>query len=165
MRWKVTNSKIRNKAVVENYRNLSFIDRAFRMNKTDLAIRPIYHRLFNSIEAHVCICFTAYTILLELERTLLKAVDKKNKKPGITIYRAKFLAESLYNIESTERRDPSCSAQTTMRRSRSYWMLSVENTKPRFGSPRCGKQEKNGGGDEIVQVILLTLQQKYNQKE
>ena len=95
----VTNSKIRNKAVVENYRNLSFIERAFRMNKTDLAIRPIYHRLFNRIEAHVCICFTAYTVLLELERTLAKTADKKNKKPGITIYRAKFLAESLYNIE------------------------------------------------------------------
>lgn len=37
------------------------------------------------------ICFTAYTVLLELERTLAKTADKKNKKPGITIYRAKFL--------------------------------------------------------------------------
>ena len=95
----VTNSKIEDKEIVENYRNLAFIERAFRMNKTDLAIRPIYHRLFNRIEAHVCICFTAYTILLELERTLAKTADKKNKKPGITIYRAKFLAESLYEIE------------------------------------------------------------------
>ncbi len=95
----VTNSKITDKEIVENYRNLSFIERAFRMNKTDLAIRPIYHRLFNRIEAHVCICFTAYTILLELERTLAKTADRKNKKPGITIYRAKFLAESLYEIE------------------------------------------------------------------
>ena len=95
----VTNSKIEDKEIVENYRNLAFIERAFRMNKTDLAIRPIYHRLFNRIEAHVCICFTAYTILLELERTLAKTADKKNKNPGITIYRAKFLAESLYEIE------------------------------------------------------------------
>ena len=95
----VTNSKIKDKEIVENYRNLSFIERAFRMNKADLAIRPIYHRLFNRIEAHVCICFTAYTILLELERTLAKTADRKNKKPGITIYRAKFLAESLYEIE------------------------------------------------------------------
>ena len=95
----VTNSKIKDEEVAENYRNLHFIERAFRMNKTDLAIRPIYHRLFNRIEAHVCICFTAYTILLELERTLAKTADRKNKKPGITIYRAKFLAESLYEIE------------------------------------------------------------------
>ena len=95
----VTNSKIKDKDIVENYRNLSFIERAFRMNKTDLAIRPIYHRLFNRIEAHVCICFTEYTILLELERTLAKTADKKNNKADITIYRAKFLAESLYEIE------------------------------------------------------------------
>ena len=95
----VTNSNIKDEEVAENYRNLHFIERAFRMNKTDLAIRPIYHRLFNRIEAHVCICFTAYTVLLELERTLRKTADKKNKKPGITIYRAKFLAESLYEIE------------------------------------------------------------------
>ena len=94
-----TNSEFKDSEIVENYRNLHFIERAFRMNKTDLAIRPIYHRLFNRIEAHVCICFTAYTILLELERALKKTADKRNKKPGITIYRAKFLAESLYEIE------------------------------------------------------------------
>ncbi len=95
----VTNSSIPDGDVIENYRNLHFIERAFRMNKTDLSIRPIYHRLFNRIEAHVCICFTAYTILLELERILKKTEDEKNRIPGITIYRAKFLAESLYEIQ------------------------------------------------------------------
>lgn len=95
----VTNSKISDREVIENYRNLHFIERAFRMNKTDLAVRPIYHRLFNRIEAHVCICFTAYTILLELDRLLKRTEDKRNKKDEITIYRAKFLAESLYEIE------------------------------------------------------------------
>jgi transposase len=95
----VTNSNISDGEVIENYRNLHFIERAFRMNKTDLAVRPIYHRLFNRIEAHVCICFTAYTILLELERTLKRIESKKDKKNEITIYRAKFLAESLYEIE------------------------------------------------------------------
>ena len=95
----VTNSKISDKSIIDNYRNLHFIERAFRMNKTDLAIRPIYHRLFNRIEAHVCICFTAYTVMLELERLLDKTRDKKKKDSGITIYRAKFLAESLYEIE------------------------------------------------------------------
>lgn len=46
------------------------IERAFRFCKTDLDIRPMYHRLFNRIEAYVCICFVAYTIMLELERIL-----------------------------------------------------------------------------------------------
>ena len=47
-----------------------YIERAFRLSKTDLKVRPIYHRLRNRIEGHICICFTAYTILLELERIL-----------------------------------------------------------------------------------------------
>ena len=95
----VTNSNVKDREIVENYRHLHYIERAFRMNKTDLAIRPIYHRLFNRIEAHVCICFTAYTVLLELERALKKTADKRSQKDSITIYRAKFLAESLYEIE------------------------------------------------------------------
>ena len=53
----------------------------------------MYHRLFNRIEAHVCICFVAYTIMLELER-LLKAA-----KSGISLDRACFLAEKIYQID------------------------------------------------------------------
>lgn len=69
-----------------------FIERAFRMNKTDLEVRPIYHRLHNRIQGHICICFTAYTIMLELERTL-----KKNKS-GITLLQAQELAFNMYQI-------------------------------------------------------------------
>ena len=65
------------------------IERAFRFNKTDLDIRPMYHRLFNRIEAHVCICFIAYTIMLELERLL------KDAKSLITLDRARFLTEKI----------------------------------------------------------------------
>ena len=79
--------------IVENYTHLAMIERAFRMNKTDLDIRPVYHRLYNRIEAHVCICFTAYTIMLELERML------KIAKSKITLDRARFLAESIYAID------------------------------------------------------------------
>ncbi|HOK36894.1 MAG TPA: hypothetical protein PLR72_06550, partial [Paludibacteraceae bacterium] len=44
------------------------IEKAFRISKTDLRIRPIYHRIRNRIEARICIAFTAYCILKELER-------------------------------------------------------------------------------------------------
>lgn len=66
---------------------------AFRFCKTDLDIRPMYHRLFNRIEAHVCICFVAYTIILKLER-ILKAAESK-----ISLERARFLAEKIYQID------------------------------------------------------------------
>jgi transposase len=48
----VTNTKLDNE-VMENYKNLWHIEKAFRMSKTDLRIRPIYHRLRNRIEAHI----------------------------------------------------------------------------------------------------------------
>lgn len=88
----VTNTNKSKEEVVESYKNLWFIERAFRMNKTDLAVRPIYHRLKNRIEGHICICFTAYTIMLELERIL-----KKNKS-SITLQRAQELTYNMYQI-------------------------------------------------------------------
>ncbi|MDQ2719200.1 MAG: IS1634 family transposase [Bacteroidota bacterium] len=53
----ITNTKISDKQVIENYKNLWHIEKAFRMSKTDLRIRPIYHRIRHRIEAHICIAF------------------------------------------------------------------------------------------------------------
>ena len=91
----VTNTTLTAKEVIASYSNLWFIERAFRMNKFDLAVRPIYHRLRNRIEGHICICFTAYTIMLELERIL------KGAKSEITIYRAQELVKNMYAITYT----------------------------------------------------------------
>ena len=87
-----TNSSLPDERIIEEYGRLFMIERAFRFCKTDLDIRPMYHRLINRIEAHVCICFVAYTIMLELER-ILKAAGSK-----ITLERARFLAERIYQI-------------------------------------------------------------------
>lgn len=73
------------------------IKRAFRICKTDLDIRPVYHRLINRIEAYVCICFVAYTVMLELERIL------KTSGSGITLDRARFLAEKIYRTNYVNR--------------------------------------------------------------
>lgn len=88
----VTNTRLTPEEVIDSYGNLWFIERAFRFNKFDLAVRPIYHKLRNRIEGHICICFTAYTILLELERIL------KAAKSDITIHRAQELAKNMYAI-------------------------------------------------------------------
>ena len=88
-----TNSTLSDDRVIEEYGYLFMIERAFRFCKTDLDIRPMYHRLFNRIEAHVCICFVAYTIMLELERILKSAGSK------ISLDRARFLAEKIFQID------------------------------------------------------------------
>ena len=91
----VTNTKLKDKEVIDNYKNLWHIEKAFRMSKTDLRIRPIYHRLKNRIEAHICLSFTAYCIYKELERVLYK------EKVEISVKKAAELTQNMYEINYT----------------------------------------------------------------
>ncbi|MGQ1788539.1 MULTISPECIES: IS1634 family transposase [unclassified Saccharicrinis] len=91
----VTNTKLKEEEVINNYGNLWHIERAFRMSKTDLRIRPIYHRLRNRIEAHICISFTAYAIYKELERIL--ALEDTE----LSIRKAAEITHNMYQITYT----------------------------------------------------------------
>ena len=88
----ITNTRLTNEEVIENYKSLWNIERAFRMSKTDLRIRPIYHRLRTRIEAHICISFTAYAIYKELERLL------KQSKSTLSIKRSVEITQNMYQI-------------------------------------------------------------------
>ncbi len=88
----ITNTKLDNEAVIENYKNLWHIEKAFRMSKTDLRIRPIYHRLRKRIEAHICISFTAYSIYKELERVLYA------EKSTLSLKKAIEQTHNMYDI-------------------------------------------------------------------
>jgi len=91
----ITNSRLSNQEVMQNYKNLWFVERAFRMSKTDLRIRPIYHRLRDRIEAHICIAFTAYCVYKELERVLYQAKSK------LSLKKAAELTHNMYQITYT----------------------------------------------------------------
>lgn len=91
----ITNTKLSDSEVIENYKNLWHIEKAFRMSKTDLRIRPIYHRLRNRIEAHICISFTAYCILKELERVLYA------EKSSLSLKKAAEVTHNMYQITYT----------------------------------------------------------------
>lgn len=91
----ITNTKLSSKDVVANYANLWHVEKAFRMSKTDLRIRPIYHHLQRRIEAHICISFTAYSIYKELERILHK------ENSNLSIEKAKEITHNMYEITYT----------------------------------------------------------------
>lgn len=77
----VTNTNLPAEKVIENYGQLWNVEKAFRISKTDFRIRPIYHRLKNRIEAHICVCFAAFSVYKELERLLrLNRVDLSPEK-------------------------------------------------------------------------------------
>ena len=88
----LTNTRLSKKQVIENYHNLWHIEKAFRISKTDLRIRPIYHRLKHRIQAHICIAFTAYCIYKELERVLYK------EKSSLSPRKAAELTHNIYQI-------------------------------------------------------------------
>ena len=57
-------------ALLERYRGLWKIEAAFRLNKHDLKMRPIYHWKKSRIEAHIAICFIAYSLSCYMGYTL-----------------------------------------------------------------------------------------------
>lgn len=71
-----TNTILKPTEVILAYGNLWVVEKAFRISKTDLKARPIYHRKNQRIKAHICICFMAYTLYKELERRLNKHKTK-----------------------------------------------------------------------------------------
>ncbi|MDR2839976.1 MAG: transposase, partial [Paludibacter sp.] len=66
----ITNTNLPTKTVYEQYRGLWQVERAFRITKGTLELRPMFHFTKKRIEAHVCICFVAYKVYKELERIL-----------------------------------------------------------------------------------------------
>lgn len=88
----VTNTNIAPSILLKNYAQLWKIEKAFRISKTDLRIRPIYHRLQDRIEAHICISFAAYKIYTELERQL------RLKKSKISINQAIEILKTIQQI-------------------------------------------------------------------
>lgn len=53
--------------VIGSYHDLWQVEQSFRMSKTDLAARPIFHRTREPIEAHLTIVFTALAIARHLQ--------------------------------------------------------------------------------------------------
>ena len=53
--------------VIQNYHNLWHVELAFRIAKSDLQMRPIYHFKQQTINAHILICFMALAVCKYME--------------------------------------------------------------------------------------------------
>ena len=88
----ITNTELSKENVIEKYNQLWAIEKTFRISKSDLQIRPIYHRLRPRIEAHICISFVACKIYKELERLL------KEKKSALSPEKAIDILKTIYQV-------------------------------------------------------------------
>lgn len=64
----LTNTELPSSEVYDQYNGLWVVERAFRVTKGTIDMRPMFHFTPRRIEAHVCICFVAYKVYKELER-------------------------------------------------------------------------------------------------
>jgi transposase len=88
----VSNTSLTKDQIIENYGHLWKIEKAFRISKHDLKVRPIYHRLQKRIEAHITINFAAYKVYKELERQL------KEKQSELSPEKAIDIAKTIYSL-------------------------------------------------------------------
>ena len=89
----ISNTTLSADEVITQYKELWQIEKAFRIAKHELSIRPIYHRKQRRIEAHICIAFAAYKIYKELERQL------KEKKSRLSPEKAIDIAKTIYAVK------------------------------------------------------------------
>jgi transposase len=91
----LTNTRLSKETVMEYYRQLWQIEKTFRITKTDLKVRPVYHYKRRRIEAHICIAFAACKIYKELERQL------KIKESHLSAEKALDILKTIYGLTIT----------------------------------------------------------------
>lgn len=88
--YKTNITQIPEKLLIDRYHDLWKVEQAFRITKSDLEARPIYHRKKESIEYHILIVFVALCMgkIIELTqgRTLQRVVDELKDKWTVTLY-------------------------------------------------------------------------------
>ena len=96
----VTNMDIPDDQVITNYHQLWHVEQSFRMSKSDLKARPIFHHKRDSIEAHLTVVFAALAIGKTIERRTGMSIKRfvKNMRPVrsgiVNINGVDYLAEA-----------------------------------------------------------------------
>ena len=89
----VTNTSLTADEVIGQYHGLWVVERAFRISKGNLEMRPMFHFTERRIEAHVCICFVAYKVYKELERII------KLSSIGLSVDKVIDIAKTIISID------------------------------------------------------------------
>ena len=89
----LTNTDIPASQVYDAYHNLWHVERAFRISKSKIEIRPMFHFTRRRIEAHICICFVALKVYKELERLL------KRSNINMSVDKVLALAQTIVTIQ------------------------------------------------------------------
>jgi len=80
-------------ALWKTYIQLTEAEAAFRIHKSDLSLRPIWHQRADRVQAHILVCFLAYVLWKTLEQWQARA--RLGNSP-------RFLLDQLREIQSVD---------------------------------------------------------------
>lgn len=89
----LTNTDLPKENIYNAYHNLWNVELAFRIAKSKIEIRPIFHFTRKRIEAHISICFVALKTYKELERVL------KMNNISMSVNKVLNLAKTITTIQ------------------------------------------------------------------
>jgi transposase len=93
IRTSVPEAQMSAEQVVQSYKRLSNVERAFRSLKTvDLKVRPINHHLADRVRSHVLICMLAYYVEWHMRRALAPMLFDDDDKASAEAARSSVVA-------------------------------------------------------------------------
>lgn len=105
VRSSVDTQRMNSGRLVETYKSLAKVERAFRCMKTvDLSLRPIYHRNDDRIRSHVFICMLAYYVEWHMREKLRPMLFTDDDQESATAARTSIVAPAKRS-ESAQRKD------------------------------------------------------------
>jgi transposase len=109
IRTSVPAETLSSEKVVERYKGLSDVERAFRSLKSvDLKIRPIYHYLADRVRAHVFLCVLAYYVEWHMRQALAPMLFDDDDTQAAE--------EARKSIVSPAQRSPNARRKDTLKR-------------------------------------------------
>src|SRR3990167_1755703 len=110
----IPKATLSNEQVVKHYHDLWRVERTFRMSKSDLKARPIFHHTHDAIRAHIIICFMALMVgkLIEI-------------KTGFSL---RHVRDLLWRVQEAHLRDPHSGKERVVRTPISAELIKILNS-------------------------------------
>ena len=95
----ITNTTLDAQIVIDRYHDLWHIENSFRITKSDLQARPIFHHLDETIKAHMVLVFAGLAISKYIEQSTGMSINK------VLQYSSRILTHTMLNTKTGEKID------------------------------------------------------------
>ena len=131
----------------KTYIQLSEAEAAFRIQKSDLCLRPIWHHKQDRIKAHILICFLAYVLWKTLQQWQSRAGLGDSPRTILTELSRIHSADIVLPLADGSKRElclrcvvrPECEQQLLLQR---LGLTLPERLRPPAGTPKCSADLK-----------------------